>query len=230
MSFRLKEAMFKVRCREPGCSFYSEFVVRENIMGATEADVDSEALKIARNLGYIKHDALYGRVPQLSNPDVVKVSAAYDHLGTGTDAPSSPESSYTPPWASAQATPQVTPPPPPAPSAAPVVRRDAGVSKPAAPKTVKKAAPAKKKAAPAKKKPAAAKKKAAPAKKKTVARKKPAPAKKKAAPAKKKPTPKKAKSAKKSVAKKKVAAKKKASVKKRAIAKKRPSAKKKSRR
>ncbi len=74
MSFRLKEAMFKVRCREPGCSFFSEFVVRENIMGATEADVDSEALKIARNLGYIKHDALFGRMHQLSNPEVVKVS------------------------------------------------------------------------------------------------------------------------------------------------------------
>jgi len=215
MSFRLKEAMFKVRCREPGCSFYSEFVVRENIMGATEADVDSEALKIARNLGYIKHDALYGRMHQLSNPDVVKVSGAYDHLGTGTETPSSP-SSYTPPWAPAQATPPVTPPPKPAPAAATVVHSDAGVPKPAAPKTVKKAA--------------AAKKKAAPAKKKTAARKKPAPAKKKAAPAKKKPSPKKAKSAKRPVAKKKAAAKKKTSVKKRAVAKKRPSTKKKSRR
>lgn len=83
MSFRLKEGIYKVRCREPGCPFFSEFVVKENIMGATEADVDSEALKIARNLGFIKHDALYGRKHQLSNPEVTKASATYEHLGGG---------------------------------------------------------------------------------------------------------------------------------------------------
>jgi len=81
MSFRLKEAVFKIRCREPGCSFVSDFAVKENIMGATEADVDSEALKIARNLGFIKHDAILGRKHQLSNPDVYKVSGSYEHIG-----------------------------------------------------------------------------------------------------------------------------------------------------
>jgi hypothetical protein len=82
MSYRLKVGIFKVRCREPGCPFFSEFVVKENIMGATEADVDSEALKIARNLGFIKHDALYGRKHQLNNPDVSKASASYEHMGS----------------------------------------------------------------------------------------------------------------------------------------------------
>lgn len=209
MSFRLKEAMFKVRCREPGCSFYSEFVVRENIMGATEADVDSEAQKIARNLGYIKHDALFGRMHQLSNPEVVKVSASYDHLGTGTEAPSS-AAPQRPPWVPQQATP-VAPPPQPAPSAAPVVRREPSPPKPAAP-VVKKAAPAKKKAAPVKKKKAAAKKKA-PAKKKTAAKKKPA--------AKKKASAKKRPAAKRSAAKKRPLAKKKAPARKKPAAKKR---------
>jgi hypothetical protein len=83
MSFRLTQALYRVRCREPGCAFNSEFVVKENIMGATEADVDSEALKIARNLGFIKHDALYGRKHQLNNPEVNKVTASYERLGTG---------------------------------------------------------------------------------------------------------------------------------------------------
>jgi CRP-like cAMP-binding protein len=83
MSYRLKVGVFKVRCREPGCPFFSEFVVKENIMGATEADVDSEALKIARNLGFIKHDALYGRKHQLANPDVTKASATYERMGGG---------------------------------------------------------------------------------------------------------------------------------------------------
>ncbi len=87
MSYRLKEAVFKVRCREPGCSFVSDFAVKENIMGATEADVDSEALKIARNLGYIKHDAVLGRRHQLANPEVVKVSGSYEQIGPAPAAP-----------------------------------------------------------------------------------------------------------------------------------------------
>jgi len=82
MSFRLKDAVFKVRCREPGCPFNSDFSVKENIMGATEADVDSEAMKIARNMGFIKHDSLYGRKHQLVNPEVYKVDARYDRIGT----------------------------------------------------------------------------------------------------------------------------------------------------
>ncbi len=148
MSFRLKEAIFKVRCREPGCSFYSEFVVRENIMGATEFDVDAEAQKIARNLGFIKHDALFGRMHQLASPEVAKISAHYDHLGTGTEAPAAAAPQH-PPWAQVPAATPVTPPPQPAP-AVPPVRREPAPVRPPAP-AVKKAAPAKKKAAPAKK-------------------------------------------------------------------------------
>jgi hypothetical protein len=87
MSFRLKEAVFKVRCREPGCPFDPEIVVKENLMGATEADIDSEALKIARNMGFIKHDALYGRKHALENPEVAKVTGSYVQLGTGPAAP-----------------------------------------------------------------------------------------------------------------------------------------------
>ncbi len=81
MSFRLKEAVFRIRCREPGCPFNSEFVVKENLMGVTEADIDSEALKIAKNLGFIKHDAMYGRKHQLVNPEIFKVGSSYERIG-----------------------------------------------------------------------------------------------------------------------------------------------------
>ena len=81
MSFRLKEAVYKIRCREPGCTFTSEFKVRENFMGVTEADVDSEAIKIAKNMAFIKHDALLGRKHQLANPEIFKVSSSYDRTG-----------------------------------------------------------------------------------------------------------------------------------------------------
>jgi hypothetical protein len=92
MSFRLKEAVFRVRCREPGCPFFSDFVVKENLMGGTEADVDSEALKLARNMGFNKHDALYGRKHPLSNAEVYKVSASYERIGPAP-APASAASS-----------------------------------------------------------------------------------------------------------------------------------------
>ena len=93
MAFRLKEAIFRVRCREPGCPFNSEFAVRENIMGATEADVDSEALKIAKNLAFIKHDAIYGRKHQLDNAEITKVGASYDRLGTAPTTTGTPPAS-----------------------------------------------------------------------------------------------------------------------------------------
>ena len=108
MSFRLKEAIFKVRCREPGCPFISEFAVKENIMGATEMDVDTEAQKIARNMGYIKHDALFGRKHALANPEIYKISSSYERIGT------------TPVYATvAHAAPVAPPEHPPAPALAP---------------------------------------------------------------------------------------------------------------
>ena len=78
MSFKLKEAVFKVRCRAPGCPFFSDFIVTENIMGLTEADVDSEAQKLARNMAYNKHDALYGRMHALESPEIHKISGSYE--------------------------------------------------------------------------------------------------------------------------------------------------------
>jgi hypothetical protein len=85
MSYKLKEAVFKVKCNEPGCPFVSDFSIKENIMGATEADIDSEAWKIAKNLAYNKHDALYGRRHPLSHPDIRKVSGMYDKIVASTD-------------------------------------------------------------------------------------------------------------------------------------------------
>jgi hypothetical protein len=156
MSFRLKEAVFKVRCREPGCPFFSEFTVRENIMGATEADVDSEAIKVARGLGFAKHDDLFGRMHPMSNPEVTKVSGSYERLGEGpapVHAPSAPP---------------VHTPAPVSPPAAPVSRPVAPVTPPRpAPVVVKEPAPkaAPRKKAAARKKPAAKKAARKPAKK-----------------------------------------------------------------
>lgn len=83
MAFRLKEVVFRVRCREEGCPFTSDFSVKENIMGATQEDVDTEALKIARDQAMTKHDAIYGRRHTMLHPDVHKVAGAYEQIGAG---------------------------------------------------------------------------------------------------------------------------------------------------
>jgi CRP-like cAMP-binding protein len=81
MSYRLKEIVFQARCNEPGCPFRVEFAVKENIMGATEADIDAEAWRFARNLAFIKHDSLYGRKHALVRPEIRKMSAKYEQIG-----------------------------------------------------------------------------------------------------------------------------------------------------
>ena len=86
MALRLKEIVFRVRCRETGCPFVSDFSVKENIMGATQEDVDSEALKIARDQAMTKHDAIYGRKHMMLNPDMHKVAGTYEPLGPASPA------------------------------------------------------------------------------------------------------------------------------------------------
>jgi CRP-like cAMP-binding protein len=81
MSFKLKEVVFRIRCTEPGCSFNYDMSVKENLMGATEADVDVEAWKIVKNQAYIKHDSLFGRNHPLRHPEIHKVSGRYDRFG-----------------------------------------------------------------------------------------------------------------------------------------------------
>jgi len=81
MAFKLKEAVFRVRCREPGCSFVSDFLVKENIQGATEADVNSEAWKIAKDLGITRHDAIHGRRHPMVDPDVHLIRSSYEAIG-----------------------------------------------------------------------------------------------------------------------------------------------------
>ena len=151
MSFRLKEAVFKVRCREPGCPFFSEIVVKENIMAATEQEVDAEAQKVARDLGFTKHDALFGRMHPMSNPEVSKVSGSYEHLGEPARTPAAPAQPSTPPWQTTGPAAPVRPPIPPAVTTPRPVTPAA--PRPAAP-AVKPPAAAPKKVAKAAKKPA----------------------------------------------------------------------------
>ena len=81
MAFKLKEALFRVRCREPGCPFVSDFLVKENLQGATEADVDSEAWKFAKDVGINRHDAIHGKRHSMVDPDIHKLRSSYEIIG-----------------------------------------------------------------------------------------------------------------------------------------------------
>jgi len=75
--------VFRVRCREPGCPFVSDFLVKENRHGATEADVNSEAWKIAKDLGITRHDAIHGKRHPMIDPDIHMIRSSYETIGGG---------------------------------------------------------------------------------------------------------------------------------------------------
>jgi uncharacterized small protein (DUF1192 family) len=83
MAYVLRDGLFQVKCRQPGCPFKTEFKITQNIMGETERDCESEANKIAHDMGSIKHDAMYGRTHLLKDPLVRKVGGSY--VGFGAD-------------------------------------------------------------------------------------------------------------------------------------------------
>ena len=81
MPYKLKNAIYSVRCRYPRCIFHSQFEIEQNIMGMTEQDVEIEAKKIARDMALIKHDAIHATQHTLRNPDIRKVSGSYELVG-----------------------------------------------------------------------------------------------------------------------------------------------------
>ena len=81
MAFKLKKGIFKVTCKHSGCPFSYEVSVTQNIMGVTEDDVLTEAIKIARDIAKIKHDSIHGRTHELTSPVIKKVSGVYESIG-----------------------------------------------------------------------------------------------------------------------------------------------------
>lgn len=80
MAYRLKNGIYSVRCHYPHCSFNERLHIDCIIMGMTEADVESEALNMARGMAMVKHDSLHARHHDLKNPEIHKVSGYYQHL------------------------------------------------------------------------------------------------------------------------------------------------------
>jgi hypothetical protein len=81
MPYKLKNGIYAVRCRYPRCTFNTQMEVDQNIAGMTQRDVEEEAKKLVRDMAMIKHDAIHGTHHTLRNPEIRKVSGAYELIG-----------------------------------------------------------------------------------------------------------------------------------------------------
>lgn len=84
MPYRLNKGVYSVRCRHPNCTFTAELEIDENIMGMTESDVETEAIKMARGMAGVKHESLHGgRQHALQNPEIRMMSGSIQLTGAG---------------------------------------------------------------------------------------------------------------------------------------------------
>ena len=81
MAYRLKTGIYQIKCGEPNCPFDAKFQVKQNIMGITEQDVETEARKIASGMAAIKHDAIYGNKHKLKASSILKVTGQFERVG-----------------------------------------------------------------------------------------------------------------------------------------------------
>ncbi len=84
MPYRLNKGVFEIRCRHNQCPFNAQLEIKENIMGMTETDVQTEAWKMAKDMAHIKHDSLHiGRGHPLENPEIRMISGSIQLTGAG---------------------------------------------------------------------------------------------------------------------------------------------------
>ncbi len=96
MPYVLKNGRYQVRCRYPHCTFNVPETIDATLMGVTEEDVESEARKMARDMGMRDHDAMHGRKHTLQDPEIRRVSGICAPInGTGVEPHIAPKSSLT---------------------------------------------------------------------------------------------------------------------------------------
>jgi CRP-like cAMP-binding protein len=86
MPYRLVKGIYAVRCRHAQCPFHDQMKIDENIVGVTEEDVRTEAMKMARDQATVKHDSIYGRKHGLESPEIHMVSGVVQKLGPATSS------------------------------------------------------------------------------------------------------------------------------------------------
>jgi hypothetical protein len=94
MPYQLKNGVFLVRCRYPGCPFSTQITTEQRIMAMTEEDVEREAKNLCKDIAMTKHDAIYGTKHTLRNPEVRRVSGTYQLIGQPDSQEEKPEPVY----------------------------------------------------------------------------------------------------------------------------------------
>jgi hypothetical protein len=84
MPYRLHNGVYSVRCRHAHCPFNAQMKIEQTIMGMTEADVENEARKVARDMAVIAHDSIRVRQHSLHNPEIRRSSGSCQLVGTGS--------------------------------------------------------------------------------------------------------------------------------------------------
>ena len=96
MPYRLNKGIYSIRCRHTHCTFNVQLEIKENIMGMTESDVETEARKVVRDMAQVKHDSLHGRQHTLQNLEMRRASGTVQLTGAGpVQASRQPSDSYT---------------------------------------------------------------------------------------------------------------------------------------
>jgi len=94
MPYQLKNGVFLVRCRYPGCAFATQVTTEQKIMAMTEEDVEREAKNLAKDISMTKHDAIYGTKHTLRNPEIRRVSGTYQLIGQHESPDQKPEAVF----------------------------------------------------------------------------------------------------------------------------------------
>ncbi|MBN2449349.1 MAG: hypothetical protein JXR77_03105, partial [Lentisphaeria bacterium] len=81
MAYKLVKGVYSVRCRHPGCPFHVQIKIDSNLMGMTQADVELEAHKLAKDMAFTQHDAVYGVKHPLEDPDIHRVGGTFRRIG-----------------------------------------------------------------------------------------------------------------------------------------------------
>ena len=82
MLYQMRDGMYQVRCRYPGCAFTTRLVLKEPILGESERELELKAENAARNLAQLKHDGLHGPWHVLRNPEVRRLAGAKTPVST----------------------------------------------------------------------------------------------------------------------------------------------------
>ena len=83
MPYRLNKGVYAVRCHHTHCPFDAQMEIKDNIMGMTESDVETEARRLALDMAHLRHDSLHWRHHELQNPEVRMVSGSIQLVGAG---------------------------------------------------------------------------------------------------------------------------------------------------